>query len=497
MPPSDQLNTDLVRQLLRDGVTAHQAGDLAAAERSYRAVLAHHAGQADALHLLGVICDQRGEHETAVDLIQRAILQSPQAAEFHGNLGTALLALNRIEAAEGAYRRAISLDPDYVEGHYNLGNLLRGAGDAAAAREQFEKALALQPGHVLCRNNLAMLLWEDLGEQAAAEHHFRLLLALAPDWPAAHMNHGLFRLANGAYAEGWAEYEWRWRNPEFKERDWSMGLPRWSGEPLDGKGLLLWGEQGVGDQILYGTMLRDAQRRSDAHVFVAVDRRLVDLYRRSLAEEGVTVVARGEAVDAVAQCPFGSLGGILRLGRTDFAGDGKYLQADPQLRHSLRERYSGLAGGRRLVGIAWRSANADIGQHKSVSLDALMPILRRPDIFWINLQYGDVAAEIAMLQQAGIAIHRDPAIDGLRDMDAFAAQVSALDAVVTVSSTTVHVAGALGVPTHLLLASGRGRLWYWPARGEGNPWYRSIRIIRQEKPGDWASVLQSLAVAMA
>ncbi|MFN4274853.1 MAG: tetratricopeptide repeat protein [Ferrovibrio sp.] len=496
MQPSDRLNADVIRTL-RDGVRAHQAGDLATAERSYRAVLTQHSEQPDALHLLGVICDQRGEHEIAVDLIRRAIAQSPQAAEFHGNLGTALLALGRTEAAEDAYRHAISLDPSYIEGHYNLGNLLRAAGNVAAARERFEKVLTLQPGHIQCRNNLAMLLWEDLGDHAAAERHFRLLLAMAPDWAAGHMNHGLFRLAHGAYAEGWTEYEWRWRNPEFKERDWSMGLPRWRGEPLDGKGLLLWGEQGVGDQLLYGTMLLDAQRRSRAHIVVAVERRLIDLYRRSLAGYGMTVVARGEAVDAVAQCPFGSMGGILRLAQEDFSGTGQYLHAAPELRQSLRERYRALAGGRRLLGIAWRSANIAIGEHKSIPLDTLLPILRRPDIFWINLQYGDVDAEIAQLQQAGIAIHHDPTIDGLRDMDGFAAQVAALDGVITVSTTTVHVAGTLGVQAWLLLASGRGRLWYWPAEGEVTPWYHSLRIIRQKRPGDWNSVLESLVAAMA
>lgn len=488
--------TPEIATLLNRAVARHRAGDIAAARELYEAVLSHDPQQADALHLLGVIHDQRGEHEAAVDLIRRAIVQSPRAAEFHGNLGNALLALKRPDEAEQAYRQAIALDQAYVEGHYNLGNVLRGKGEAAAARESFEAALGLQPDHVLCRNNLAMLLWEDMGDETAAAHQFSRLLAMAPDWPVAHMNRGLFLLASGSYGEGWDEYEWRWRNPDFRERDWSLGLPRWNGAALDGKGLLLWGEQGVGDQILYGTMLHDAVRHSHARVVVAVDRRLVGLYQRSLAGMA-TVVARGEAVDAVAQCPFGSLGRILRRRPEDFAGSGQYLFADPERRQHLRDRYREMAGGRRLVGIAWRSANADIGSYKSIPLDMLMPALRRPDVFWINLQYGDVTAEIAHLRQAGIAIQHDPAIDGFQDMDDFATQVAALDAVVSVSSTAVHVAGALGVPTRLLLASGRGRLWYWPAAGEACAWYKSVRIIRQVRPGDWLGALENLAATMA
>lgn len=475
-------------KLLRQGVALHQAGKLTEAKACYDAVLRDDPRQADALHLLGVLRDQEGDHAGAAALIRQAISIVPGEASFHGNLGTALLALRDHAGAEEAYRAAVALDPAYAEGHYNLANLLRQRGDAPAARMAFEVALALQPGHLQARNNLAMLLWEDMGDVAAARQHFDLLLQKAPTWPVARMNHGLFLLAEGNFAEGWGEYEWRWQNPDYVERDWGLGLPRWNGDAGADGTLLLWGEQGVGDQILYGTMLQDAKQRWAGPVVVAVERRLVDLFARSLGADGITVVARGTPVTAVAQCPFGSLGRWLRPESSAFSGARPYLKADAARRDALRASYRALAGDRILGGLSWRSGNVTIGQDKSIPLAELLPLLQQQDIFWVSLQYGDVRDEIAWLRGQGVVLHHDPAIDSLKDMDGFAAQVAALDRVVTVSNTAVHVAGALGVATALLLARGRGRLWYWPEEGTASRWYRDVRLCRQAAPGDWTGV---------
>jgi tetratricopeptide (TPR) repeat protein len=479
--------------LLRQAVARHQAGDLTGARAGYEAVLAQDPQQADALHLLGVLRDQAGEHAAAVELIDRAIAVQPGEASFHGNRATALLALGRAEDAAAGYRRALELDPDYAEGHYNLANLLRAEGAVVSARQHFEEALRLQPGHMQARNNLAMLLWEDLGETDAAAQQFALLRQAAPDWAPGRMNEGVFRLGTGDYAQGWQDYEWRWRNPDYRERDWGGGLPRWDGTPRPGASLLVWGEQGAGDQILYGTMLQDLLRVSGARLIVAVEPRLVDLFARAFAGRDVEVVARGTPVAAAAQIPFGSLGAFLRRSEADFAGKGRYLLADARRMQVLQSDYRRIAGPqRRIVGLAWRSGNASIGMHKSIAPALLAPALARGDVLWLCLQYGDVEADLATLRGQGAAIHHDPGIDGLADLEGLAAQIAALDGLVSVSTTAVHLAGALGVPTRLLLPRGRGRLWYWPAEGQGSRWYDSVTILRQADPDDWSGVLNAV-----
>lgn len=488
-----------VARLLRQAVARHQAGDLAGAGAGYQAVLAIAPNQADALHLLGVVKDEQGDHDGAVEFIRRAIAASPDTADFHGNLGTALNAAGQPEAAISAYRRAMALDPHNAEWPYNLGNLLRTAGDPQAAADQFRCALRLRPGHLMAGNNLAMLLWEDLDDVAGAEAQFRDLIERAPEWPLGRMNHGLFCLSRGRYAEGWREYEWRWRYDGYREKDWGLGLPRWRGQPLGGAGLLLWGEQGPGDQILHGTMLADMARRVEAKIIVAVEARLVPLFERSLAGRGIRVVQRGAMADgAVAQCPFGSLGTFVRCDDTDFAGGAPYLQADPERTACLRERYRALARpGQKVIGLSWRSGNPSIGREKSLPLPILAPVLQTLDAQWVSLQYGDTVADRRWLAAAGVSLHHDPEIDGMQDLDGFAAQVASLDAVVSVSNTAAHMAGALGRPCLLLLPAGRGRLWYWPATGGTTPWYDSLRILRQPAPGDWEGAVASLRSSLS
>lgn len=489
--------SEIVASLLRQAVADHRAGNLERARSGYETVLAHDPKQADALHLLGVLKDQAGDHAGAVALIEQAIAVQPGEAGFHGNLATALLALGRLRDAAGAYDRALVLDPDYAEGHYNYANLLRSLGEAAAAKQHFERALQLQPQHMQARNNLAMLLWEDLEDRTAAQQQFDLLKQAAPDWPVAQMNEGLFHLASGDFAKGWRGYEARWRNPDYKERDWGLGLPRWDGAARPGATLLLWGEQGAGDQILYGTMIEDARRLSGARLVLAVDPRLVPLFARSFAGRDVSVVARGTQVAAAAQCPFGSLGAILRQSESDFIGKGRYLVADAHRRQQLRADYQRIANGRRVIGLNWRSANITIGAHKSIPPALLASALAQPDILWLSLQYGDVEEDLAVLRSEGAAIHRDTLIDGFADLDALAAQVAALDGLVSVSTTAVHMAGALGVPTRLLLPRGRGRLWYWPGEGDQTRWYDSVLIARQNQKKDWKSVIGALRSSSA
>lgn len=172
------------------------------------------------------------------------------------------------------------------------------------------------------------------------------------------------------------------------------------------------------------------------------------------------------------------------------------LQADADASAAYRGRLERLAGGRPCIGLSWRSGNATYGAQKSLALADLGGVLRaRPDLFWVDLQYGDTAGERAA---AGVELWRDPAIDPLQDLDAAASQFAALDLVITTSNTAAHLAGALGVPTWLLLpAPGFGLLWYWQLTRTDSPFYPAVRCFRQAQAGDWSGVLAALAAALA
>lgn len=298
----------------------------------------------------------------------------------------------------------------------------------------------------------------------------------------------------GDFERGWAKYDSRWRtNPDG---GWiSLRQPMWRGGPVAGT-LLAWGEQGVGDQVLHLGML-DALDGVARRTVVAVDARLVPLVRRSFP--GVSVIPREQVPrePCDAQVPLGNLGAHARKRWEDFpAGRRSYLVADESRARALREQLS--KDGRPVCGVSWSSAARKLGADKSMALRELAPLLGLEGVRFVDLQYGDTAAERRALKEAtGIELAPAPGVDNLADLDGLAALIRACDAVVTVSNTTAHLAGALGTPVHLMLPFSRGRLWYWHEGRDDSPWYPSVRITRQAKAGDWAPVVAQVRQKLA
>jgi len=444
----------------QQGAAAVAAGRPAEAEGHFRRCLALMPDHAAALADLGrVLCDL-GRPEEALPLFEQVVSLRPGDAAGHNNLGLALKDLGRLDAAAAAYRAALALDPRLVHAHNNLGIVRQAQGDAAGAAAGFQAALALDPGDARARTNL-----------------------------------GLCRLQEGALAEGWADYAARWEGEAGRAQRRPFALPAWDGVPRRGLRLLVWGEQGVGDEILHAGLIPDLVA-AGVSVTLECEPRLAPLFRRSFPE--VRVAARRDPPDprlarpGGVHCASGDLGRWLRPDMAAFPPHAGYLRADPARVAALR---SALGGGR-LVGLAWSSRQARNRRFKGLDLAALAPALARPGVTLVDLQYGDTTAERAALAAAGTHLRRVAEIDPLVDLDGFAALVAAMDAVVSVSNTTVHVAGGLGVPALALIPTGQGMPWYW-FRGRADcPWYPAVRLLRQARPGDWAAPVAAAAAAL-
>jgi hypothetical protein len=230
------------------------------------------------------------------------------------------------------------------------------------------------------------------------------------------------------------------------------------------------------------------------------DPRLVGLFRRGMP--GLEVVPNKPPPDVRAlglayEIPIGDLAPILRPEAPLALANKPYIAADPARVETLRRRYATF-GARRVFGISWRSRNPHMGDFKSLRLADLLPILRLPGCVFVNLQYGDCASEIAALaREHGIALHVDAEIDPLTDLEGQAAQVQALDGVISVSTAVVHVACALAKPVHVLLPFERGLLWYWGHDGGTTPWRPSARLYRPKHAGDWDAVIEQCRQALA
>ena len=250
--------------------------------------------------------------------------------------------------------------------------------------------------------------------------------------------------------------------------------------------VLIWAEQGVGDEILFSGMFPEIAQVLP-HCLIEIDRRLLPLYQRSMPK--VTFVPRNEPINEDqfdSHYPAGSLGQHFRRSLADFKPERpSYLVADQTRAQQIRA--SLCPNGERLVGLSWHSKNLKFGQAKSLTLEQLLPVLQIPGVRFVNLQYGAVADEIASLRaNHGIEIAQCDSVDNFSDLDGLAALIEACDLVLTISNTTTHLAGALGKKTLLLLSFGNGLLWYWSNEQAGHSlWYPSVQIVKQTQVANW------------
>ncbi|BBK30185.1 tetratricopeptide repeat protein [Stella humosa] len=451
-----------------------------------------------AMILYGMGKDGRG-----LRLAQRAVALDADAAEAQLALATILNRMARHREAEMPARRAVALLPKLSAPHNALALSLQRQNRFSEAEALCNQAISLQPDDPDALANLATLQWM-LERYPQSIANFDRALAQRPGDAEIHFNRGVSHLAMGDFARAWDDLGWRWKRDKAKWRPFPQ--PWWTGGPVAGR-IVAWGEQGVGDEVLAAGLLPDLQAAVPAGVALECDPRLVPLIRRSMPH--VLVAARVDPIDPAllapdiaAQTPMVDLARHLRPDRASFRPHSGYFRADPALTARLRARYrepglDGAAPGL-VVGLSWSSTNRKLGQRKTLELPAWAPILATPGVRFVSLQYGDVSDEVEAVRAAtGVAVRVDPEIDSLVDIDAYAAQVAAMDLVITISNTAVHFAGALGVPGWLMLPRGNGLLWYWlVCQGEHCPWYPSIRVFRQDREGDWSGMVERLASAL-
>jgi len=273
--------------------------------------------------------------------------------------------------------------------------------------------------------------------------------------------------------------------------------PRWS--QSEGGRLLVWSEQGVGDEVFFASWLGQLQRLSSA-VTVAVDARLLPVYRRSFpALTFIDKAAIPPDRDFDCHLPIGSIPhSLLELGLTpEPLRECPFLHSDPERVARLRQQLQ--RPQERLCGLTWRSTRPEIGAEKSIDLQALLPILRTPGLRFVSLQYGEHRAEIEQLRdQYGIEILQHPEIDNFQDLEGHAALIRACDLIVSVCNATAHLAGAQGVPGYILAPRGKSLIWYWANRLHARSlWYPTLELFEQTPDLIWDAPVTKIAEILA
>jgi hypothetical protein len=380
--------------------------------------------------------------------------------------------------------------------HSGAGNYA--ALDFSGAFAALSCAIALKPdsGKILHHRGKAL---EQLGMFVSSEREFSRAVIAAPNAYEAMFGLAQINLRRLNLPSGWTWYERRWQAESLfdgvpRPLYLRNSRPRVSSLPeCSGRRVLVWAEQGVGDELMFGTMLKEFGGYC-GRLLVEVDRRLLPLYRRSFGDE-VEWIERGVEVEESRydlQIPIGSLGLHLRPSVESFAGHGGgYLVADRERAERLRASL-GVSSEERLVGLSWRSASPKTGIRRSLGLLELIEALRGPGVRFVSLQYGSVGEEIEeVYRRSGVRVLECAEVDNFTDLDGLASLLWGCDEVVTVGNATAHLAGSIGKRAHVLLPYVAE--WRWMHEGQQSVWYDSVRLYRQRERGQWEGVLKELS----
>ena len=426
----------------------------------------------------------------AAAALERAAALRPEFPEALASLAEALRRLGRLEQARQAAEAGIAADFNRPEAHLHLGNVLCDLGAFEAACNAYRRALGLDPQNPGVLSNLGLALYS-LGRLSEALAQHRAALALKPDAAAFRYNLAVALLGAGDFEHGWAAYESRLHLGVPSIMSLDDAAPRWEGEKLAGRTILLYGEQGFGDTLQFVRYAPLVAARG-GRVILGVPAPLVRLLQRT--PKVARVVAAGEVVAGFdLQSPLMSLPRVFGTRLADIPATIPYLHADPALAAQWQARLP--LGDRPLVGLVW-AGNPRVHQpsaqvfdrRRSLQLAQLAPLGAVAGVRFISLQKEPPGTE---LQSAPAGLDLFDPMPSVGDFADTAALLAHIDLVVTVDTSVAHLAGGLGKPVWML--SRFDACWRWLRDRDDSPWYPTMRIYRQAKPGDWAPVIAQVA----
>ena len=407
-------------------------------------------------------------------------------------LGLAYSQKKNFSLANSFYYESINLNNKDSNTYTLLGDSFLAVGDLRNAKLNYEKSLQIMPNNKMALNNLASLYYFK-GETLKAENIYKSSLKYNEKNYEAHYNLGQCQLLQTNFLDGWINYEFRWLASQFNSNKLITSLPIFKLNNNDNKkNLLIWSEQGIGDQILFLRFLRDLEPYIN-DLFIKIDLRLHQIIKRLYPKINFLNKRNKSTNDVINyQIPLGDLGKLFVKDVSYLIKNNKsYLTSDYSITNELKNSFK--TRKKFICGLSWISKNEDIGDKKSISLEILKPILSIDNIEFLDLQYNDTSDEKnRFFKSSGIKINKIEKIDNYNDLNGVTSLIDICDFVITVSNTNAHISGALGKDTFLLLPKGKGKLWYWSSYKNRCFWYNSIQIIEQKNIDSWDYPIKQL-----
>ena len=469
MPEQDRANA-----LLQEGIERAKSGKIDEALRLFDQALEVVPENPVVNYNRGLAQQQAGSIEAAIVAYRAATEVLPDFTEAWINLSQALNLLSRCSEALEVAEKAVHINPNQPSAWLAKGNALRGLHALGQAADAFRSGVKLAPADGQLKVSLANTTRE-LGQLPEAIRLLREAVEEHPEFAEAHRDLAHALLLNGEYREGWAENRWRWGTGSLQDAKRHQSIPKWTGQPLTGKRVLVWDEQGFGDAIQFVRFVPWVAEMGAEVVFEAQPQ-LVRLFET--VNGAGEVIPRGGALPPVDyQVSLLDLGGVFCSDPTSIPNATPYLHVGSESRSTAADRIK--------VGLCWAGNPChDNDRKRSMDFELLRPLLELPLIDFVSLQVDPGAGEVLAAPSLKETLC-DPV-----DFFETAQLVTTLDLVITIDSSVAHLAGALGQAVWVLLPYGPD--WRWMLGREDSPWYPSATLLRQSEPGDWSGPIREI-----
>ena len=463
---------------------------------NYEKAIKYNSKNINALINLGNLFLQNQDYKKAKDNYENAVKVKPNDPDLYHNLGVVFTKLNKIDKSIKCYSKSIKLKTKNALTFYNLGilyvkNYEYDLEKINEAKSLFIKAIKINNTKDVIYYNLAWIQTK-IGNYESAINNYEKAIKINPNYRQAIYNLSRLFLTLENFTEGWPLYD-KIRKNKFSEnasyqkklKD-ILKLPKWNKKKFSGK-LFLYGEQGIGDQIVFSSMIPDLSKKHK-NIHLMVEDRLVTLFSRSFPMIKVTNYNH-KIKSSHNDChfPLFSLGSVLRKSINNF-NPKSFIIPDPKKINYYKKILS--KNKKIKVGISWKTAS-DFSENKNISLIKLTKILSLNNFEFINLQYGNTVKEREIIKSKyGIKINNINNLDLKNDIEGLAALINCCDLVITITNATAQLAGSIGVPTWIMLYIFPH--WEWFTKRNNSLWYPNVKLFRQKKYGNWDSVIESV-----
>jgi len=477
-----------IQSVLEIALSYHKLGIIEEAKKRYEHILDVYPKNFDALHLLGTIHLQKNNYDEALVLITKAIKLNSKSEIFYNNRGLVLFELRKFNDAALNYSKALKINSRFVEAYNNYAIVLQSLNQSDKALSVLNKAILINDKNASLFTRKG-IIQRELGLFEESLENLNKAIRIDKTYVDAYFAKSLTLIAAGRLSEGWKLHEYRWKSPSYKSKRIITNKPQWEKKEKKKK-ILLWSEQGIGDEIMCSSLINELLKHC-SKLIVASDKRLIPLYKRSFSEKITfidTLLLEKEQIDYDFHLPIFSLPLHFKNDPNDQSIGKKYLFADIKRTQSIRKKIDN-PNNKKIIGISWKSVSWI--SSRSFSLNDFLEYFNTDKYIFVNLQYGNVSLELEnAYKKLGIRVQDIDSVDNFNDLDGLASLIEACDKIVSIDNITIHLAGALGKDTHVLLPYNSD--YRWILYRKKSIWYDSLNLYWQSKDTKWENAFKEI-----